>query len=110
MSGTKTCWGIYRESEHSPGRINDDAAIMNLVGEALAARGFNVELLPPDAADSAFEASGANIFAMCERGEILDRLTTAAGAGAIVVNYPDAIRNNYSHRLVARVSRHNGAA
>ena len=106
MSGTKICWGIYREPEHSPGRINDDAAIMNLVGEAMAARGFNVELLPSDAADSAFEAPGANIFAMCERGEILDRLKTAAEAGAIVVNSPDAIRNTYRHRIVERFVRH----
>jgi hypothetical protein len=106
MSGTKSCWGIYRESEHSPGRIDDDSAIMNLVGEAMTARGFDVKLLRPDAADAAFEAPGANIFAMCERGQILDRLKTAAEAGSIVVNSPDAIRNTYRHRMVERFARH----
>ena len=33
MSPAKTCWGIYRESAHSPGRVDDDAAIMHRVGE-----------------------------------------------------------------------------
>jgi hypothetical protein len=102
MASTKTCWGIYREAEHSPGRIRDDAAILNLVGEAMVARGFNVELLPADMANGAFKDTGANIFAMCERGRILDRLKTAAEAGAIVVNSPDAIRNTYRHRTIKR--------
>ena len=47
MTAAKTCWGIYRELAHSPGRIDDDGAIMKSVGEALAARGFSVELVPP---------------------------------------------------------------
>lgn len=96
----KTCWGIYRESSHSPGRIEDDAAIMNRVGMALAARGFTVELLPADAADAALEAPHGNIFAMCEGDEILRRLERASRAGAIVVNSPDAVRNTHRHRMV----------
>jgi glutathione synthase/RimK-type ligase-like ATP-grasp enzyme len=100
MSSTKTCWGIYRESAHSPGRVDDDAAIMNRVGEALATRGFSVELLTADNAEPAFEKPGALIFAMCEQGEILDRLKKAGQNGAIVVNSPDAIRNTYRHRMV----------
>jgi glutathione synthase/RimK-type ligase-like ATP-grasp enzyme len=100
MSSTRTCWGIYRESAHSPGRVDDDAAIMQLVGEALATRGFTVELLRVDNVEPAFETPSAMIFAMCEQGEILDRLKKAGQAGAIVVNSPDAIRNTYRHRMV----------
>ena len=71
MNTGKICWGVYRELAHSPGRVDDDGAIMKSVGEALAARGFSVELV---AADAEFETCGANIFVMCERGAVLDRL------------------------------------
>ncbi len=107
MSPAKTCWGIYRESAHSPGRINDDFAIIKSVGEALMARGFTVELV---AADAAFETTSANIFAMCERGAALDRLKGAENAGSIVVNSPDAIRNTYRHRMVELFARHHVSA
>jgi hypothetical protein len=106
MSATRTAWGIYRESAHSPGRVDDDAAIMQRVGAALTERGFAVELLEPDAADAAFAQPAANIFVMCERGDILDRLKEATQAGAIVVNTPDAIRNTYRHRMVELFARH----
>jgi hypothetical protein len=103
MNAAKTCWGIYRESAHSPGRIDDDIAIMKSVSEALAERGFNVELV---AANAVFETTCANIFAMCERGAVLDRLKDAENAGSIVVNSPDAIRNTYRHRMVELFARH----
>ena len=90
----KTCRGIYRELDHSPGRVDDDRAIMNCVGEALTSRGFSVELVEVDAA---FDTRCANLFAMCERGTVLDRLTDAQNAGSVVVNSPNAIRNTYRH-------------
>jgi hypothetical protein len=103
MNAGKICWGIYRELTHSPGRIDDDGAIMKSVGEALAARGFSVELVT---ADAEFETCGANIFVMCERGAVLDRLKTAEKAGSVVVNPPDAIRNTYRHRMVELFAQH----
>src|ERR1700675_4191289 len=92
-----TCVGVLREPAHSPGRIDDDAAIMRRVGEALAERGFNVEFIPPDAI---VEAPSANLFVMCERATVLDRLAGMEKAGAIVVNAPAAIRSTYRHRMV----------
>jgi hypothetical protein len=106
MSAARTAWGIYRESAHSPGRVDDDAAIMQHVAAALGARGFAVELLEPDAAEAAFAAPAANIFVMCERADILDRLKDATRRGAIVVNTPEAIRNTYRHRTVELFQRH----
>lgn len=103
MNAAKTCWGIYRELAHSPGRIDDDSAIMKSVGEALEARGFHVELV---AADAAFETRCANIFVMCERGAVLDRLKTAEKEGSIVVNSPDAVRNTYRHRMIELFAQH----
>jgi hypothetical protein len=103
MNAAKTCWGIYRELAHSPGRIDADRAILESVGAAMAARGFNVELAAPDAE---FETDFANIFVMCERGPILDRLRDAEKTGSIIVNSPDAIRNTYRHRMVELFARH----
>jgi hypothetical protein len=107
MSSAKTCLGIYRELAHSPGRINDDRAIMESVAEALAARGFNVELIT---ANTEFDGHFANIFVMCERGAILDRLKGAEKTGSIIVNGPDAIRNTYRHRMVELFAKHHVSA
>src|SRR5215510_15105431 len=93
----RMCRGIYRELDHSPGRVDDDRAIMKCVGEALTSRGFGVELVD---ADTAFDTRCANIFVMCERVAVLDRLADAQNAGCVVVNSPNAIRNTYRHRMV----------
>jgi hypothetical protein len=107
MGGPGTCWGIYRESAHSPGRIDDDRAILERVGAAMVARGFRVELVAPEVE---FDTDFANVFAMCERGPILDRLRNAEKTGAIIVNSPDAIRNSYRHRMVEIFARHGVSA
>jgi hypothetical protein len=107
MNSAMTCVGVLREPAHSPGRIDDDAAIMRRVGEALAERGFSVELI---AADAVVEAPGANMFVMCERGTVLDRLAAMEKAGSIVVNAPVAIRNTYRHRMVELFARNGVAA
>jgi glutathione synthase/RimK-type ligase-like ATP-grasp enzyme len=107
MMRAKTCWGIYREAAHSPGRVEDDRAILESVAAALEARGFNVELI---AADAQFDTHFANIFAMCERGAVLDRLKNAEKTGSIVVNSADAIRNTYRHRMIELLAQHHVAA
>ena len=107
MSTGSTCFGVLREPSHSPGRIDDDAAIMRRVGEALTERGFKVELIT---ADAVIEAPAANLFVMCERGTVLDRLAAMEKAGAIVVNTPAAIRNTYRHRMVELFARNRVAA
>jgi hypothetical protein len=103
MSTARTCWGIYRELAHSPERVGDDRAILKSVGAAMAARGFNVELVAPE---GEFDTDFANVFAMCECSSILDRLRNAEKAGSIIVNSPDAIRNTYRHRMVELLARH----
>src|SRR5271156_2919136 len=103
MSAAITCWGVYREPAHSPGRVDDDAAILERVGAVLAERGFGVELI---AADALSETPSANVFVMCERGAILDRLAAMEKSGAIVVNSPAAIRNTYRHRPIELFAQH----
>ena len=96
MGVVKTCFGIYREPAHSPGRVEDDRAILQAVAQALQARGFSVDLVAPDAE---FDTHFANVFAMCERTAVLQRLSAAEKTGSIVVNSPEAIRNTYRHRM-----------
>jgi len=103
MTIVRTCRGIYREIDHSPGRVEDDRAIMNRVGEALASRGFNVELVE---VDSAFDTRCSNMFVMCERGVVLERLADAQNAGSVVVNSPQAVRNTYRHRMIELFAQH----
>ena len=96
--------GVLREPAHSPGRVEDDAAIMRRVAEAMKERGYSVELV---AADALNETSAANLFVMCERGAVLDSLAEMEKAGSIVVNSAVAIRNTYRHRMVELFTRHN---
>jgi hypothetical protein len=103
MSRGLSCVGVLREPAHSPGRVEDDAAIMRRVGAAMTERGFSVELV---AADAMNEAPAANLFVMCERGTVLDRLAAMEKAGSIIVNSPAAIRNTYRHRMVELFARH----
>lgn len=103
MSAGRTCWGIYREAAHSPGRIDDDRAILERVAAALGERGFDVALVGPD---EEFGTHVRNIFAMCERGPVLHRLKHAENTGAVVVNSSDAIRNSYRHRMIELFARH----
>ena len=107
MNSGRTCTGVLREPAHSPGRVDDDAAIMERVADAMRERGFSVELI---AADAVMEAPPANLFVMCERGTVLDRLAAMENAGSIVVNSPAAIRNTYRHRMVKLFAQHRVAA
>ena len=59
--------GVYREPAHSPGRVDDDAAIMRRVGEALG--GARVSASNLIAADASSTTPSANLFVMCERGD-----------------------------------------
>ena len=102
MTRANSCSGVYREPAHSPGRIDDDAAILGQVGEALAQRGFDVRLF---SADVFLETPCPNVFVMCERGPILDRLAAMEKAGSIVINRPAAIRNTYRHRMIELFAR-----
>jgi hypothetical protein len=103
MSAAVACWGVYREPAHSPGRVDDDAAILERVGAALSERGFRVELV---AADALIKTPSANVFAMCERGKILDRLSAMEKSGSVIVNSPAAIRNTYRHRMIELFAQH----
>jgi glutathione synthase/RimK-type ligase-like ATP-grasp enzyme len=102
----RRCWGIYRELAHSPGRETDDAEILRATGRFLSERGFSVELKSPDELPESEDAAGVPpfLFVMCEREEVVRRLSAWERQGVRIVNSPTAIRNTDRERAIALFS------
>jgi hypothetical protein len=95
------CWGIFRESTHSPGRETDDTEILRLTGKHLEARGVRVLIQSPEDITALPAERPRGVFMMCERLEILGVLAPLARAGVPHVNSPQAVLNTYRDRMVA---------
>lgn len=95
------CWGIFRESTHSPGRETDDTEILRLTGKHLEARGFRVLIQSPEDITGVPRERPDGVFLMCERLGILGILGELAAAGVPQVNTPQAVLNTYRDRMVA---------
>jgi hypothetical protein len=96
-----SCWGIFRESTHSPGRESDDSEILRLTGKHLEAKGFQVELKTADEVGEIDVARPRFVFLMCERVEVLRRLRELEVSGVPHVNSPRAVHNTYRDRMIA---------
>jgi len=94
------CWGLFRETAHSPGREKDDAEILRLTAAALEDEGFEVRLRAADDAEDMFEAERPLVFLMCERPEIVARLRVVEANGGTLVNAPSAVRNTDRERML----------
>lgn len=103
-----TCWGLFREREHSPGREGDDAEILRLTGKHLEAYGVQVELRAPEEL-VATEAPPDGVFFMCERMEALGTLLAWQERGVRLVNSPLAVLNTYRERMIAQLREANVA-
>lgn len=90
--------GVRREPEFSPGRVEDDAAILERTRDALAARGVPLDVV--DVADLP-AADAAAVLAMCQSPAALAALDRC---GVPVINAPAAIRACYRHETVARLA------
>jgi len=101
---TASCWGIFRERAHSPGRENDDAEILRLTGKHLEAEGFQVVLKGPEELSGPFDGRPRCAFLMCERLEALRHLRAWEAGGAPLVNRPEAVLNTYRVRMVTRLA------
>lgn len=95
------CWGIFRESAHSPGRETDDSEILRLTGKHLEALGFRVLIQSPEEATWPPAERPRGVFFMCERREILGHLRELAARGVPHVNAPEAVLNTYRDRMIA---------
>jgi len=95
------CWGIFRESTHSPGRETDDTEILRLTGKHLEARGFRVVIQSPEEITGRPAERPRGVFLMCERLAVLGHLRELAARGVPHVNTPLAVLNTYRDRMIA---------
>jgi hypothetical protein len=80
--------GVLREPEFSPGRVDDDAAILERTAQALAARGVRVRIGSAAVLD---DPDLRGVLAMCQSADALVALDRLA-ARIPIVNTPRAIR------------------
>lgn len=92
--------GITREQVYSPGRVADDAAVLNEVARHLGGRGHRVRVFDADDAKWPQPKAGTLVFAMCQSPRALEHLRAWENDGVRVVNRPDGILNCQRHRTV----------
>ena len=91
--------GVYREREFSPGKVEADAAILDLVLTYLGDQGIGCAAV--DAAEFV-DNRGPDcdlILAMCQGEQALKGLAAAQKGGALVINSAQAIRSCYRDRM-----------
>src|SRR5439155_1563269 len=102
-----SCWGIFRERTHSPGRESDDAEILRLTAKHLEAVGFQVSLKSAEEVESLSEAPPRCVFLMCEGAPVLRQLEAWQTSGVRQVNDPAAVLNTYRDRMIRQFEEAN---
>ena len=92
--------GITRERVFSPGRVDDDRAILDAVAGALHAAGRAVTVIDGDDDTWPEPAAGTVVFTMAQGDHGLARLAAWERRGIRIVNTPEAILNCQRHRTV----------
>ena len=94
------CAGVYREVEHSPGRVADDAAILEAVGRRLEEADVAVDYRQPGDVSGREADLPALAFAMIEGRAALDALEEWEKRGVAVVNRPRAIAHTHRESMM----------
>jgi hypothetical protein len=94
--------GVFREPEYSPGRVDDDAAILERTRDALASRGVALHLGGIELLE---HAAPTAVLAMCQSASALLALDRIAATR--IVNRPDAIRACHRRETVRRLGNTN---
>ena len=98
--------GIAREAVYSPGKVDDDRAILDAVATLLRERhGHDVEVVSGDR-DLPEVDRATVVFAMCQGPGSLAALDRWKRAGVRVVNSPEAIRACHRRETLAAFARH----
>jgi len=95
-----TCWGVYRETEHSPHREADDAGILEATGRRLEAEGFTVAYRTPGSVNGGDGALPTLAFSMCEGIPALEILSRWERRGVCVVNGARAVKQTHRERTI----------
>jgi hypothetical protein len=97
--------GVTRERVFSPGRVEDDAAILDGVAAILRERGHDVDVLDSDSERSPWPRREALVFVMCQGPRALARLREWQQTGVRIINSPAAILNCQRHRTIPLLQR-----
>lgn len=92
--------GLSRERVYSPGRVEDDAAILAAVAAELERRGHSVRLVDGDEEKWPNPQVGTIAFAMAQGPRSLARMEEWQRRGIRVINAPAGILNCQRHRTV----------
>lgn len=94
--------GVYREAAFSPGKVGEDAAILDAVLAQLRECGFQLSVIDADRFAGQEPVRDADlVLAMCQGERALARLAGLERRGAVAVNSALAIRNCYRDLLGA---------
>jgi glutathione synthase/RimK-type ligase-like ATP-grasp enzyme len=91
-------YGVYREKALSPGKVAEDAAILEAVLRRLAARGREVRRLAAEDLGPKPPAA-AGVLHMAQGPQALGLLAQWEGQGLSLVNSPEAVRRCYRRHL-----------
>jgi hypothetical protein len=95
-----TCWAVFREVQHSPGRVTDDAGILKAAGRRLEEEaGLAVAYRKPASLNARESAVPALVFSMCEGLPALEILRRWERRGVCVVNSSRSVTNTHRERM-----------
>lgn len=99
-----TFLGVYRESIFSPGKIREDAAILETTLAELSRRGYATELAEPKQLE---RLSGRPdvVLTMAQSGRALDVLEGWQKRGTRIINSVASIRNAYRKPLISLLAQ-----
>jgi hypothetical protein len=98
-----TFLGIYREQIFSPGKIEDDAAIMDATVEELSRRGWQARTLRAESISSSFPRP-ENVLSMAQSDKVLSILGDWSRKGTRVINTVPSVLNCYRKPLMHLLS------
>jgi|WetSurMetagenome_2_1015567.scaffolds.fasta_scaffold23302_1 glutathione synthase/RimK-type ligase-like ATP-grasp enzyme len=90
--------GIYREKIFSPGKIEDDAAIMDATVAELSGGGWKVRTLPAESLSSSLSRP-TKVLSMAQSDRVLTILEDWSRQGTRVINTVASVRNCYRKPL-----------
>jgi glutathione synthase/RimK-type ligase-like ATP-grasp enzyme len=96
-----TVLGVYREAEFSPGKVADDAAIIDAALAELERGGADVNAMTAEKFVAVAPRHAGVVLAMCQSHQALSCLASVEKSGAVVMNTALAIRNCYRDLLGA---------
>jgi glutathione synthase/RimK-type ligase-like ATP-grasp enzyme len=97
-------FGIYRERIFSPGKVHEDAAILDAVLQALRLAGHETLAVPAEAMNEGLQGADL-ILSMAQSDRVLGILEKGERSGIPVVNTVSAVRNCYRKALIGILSR-----